>query len=143
MNKNKPEIILSFVESDINYNETNRFISKWKNKVDHISISQIHNWTGEIHHSNSNYIYRQKDPCRLLWTDMVISWDGSIPLCCNDYENKIILGNIKENKIEDVWNSKSLRKIRTLHKKKLFQDILLCKDCEYNYHDKSNWWVSK
>jgi len=139
----KPKIILSYVESGINKNETSDFINKWKNVVDEISISQIHNWTGDINHGRKSGFLRRKDPCRLIWTDMVISWDGKVPLCCNDYENKIIMGDVNVQPIKDIWKGKKLSVLRDFHKKKKFGKIEICKSCEYNYHDKSNWWVSK
>jgi len=138
----KPEIVLSYIESQINQNETARYIKKWKDKVDNISISFIHNWTGDI---ISDMILRggKRDPCRLLWTDMVISWNGDVPLCCNDYENKVILGNIKTGLIEEIWGGEKLSKIRDFHRKGEFDKIVVCRDCEYNYHHKSPWWVAK
>ena len=85
----------------------------------------------------------KKDPCRLLWTEMVISWDGRVSLCCNDYENKAVLGDIKTQSIKEIWSGERLNSIRNFHKKRKFDRIGICKNCEYNYHDKSNWWVSK
>lgn len=138
----KPEIILSFVESQINECETADYLKKWRGIVDNISISFIHNWTGDIE-SGSVLKGGKRDPCRLLWTDMVISWNGDVPLCCNDYEGKIILGNVSNETIEQIWSGAKLAKIREKHKKGLFNKISLCRNCEYNYHHKSPWWVGK
>ncbi|MDY6895963.1 MAG: SPASM domain-containing protein, partial [Thermotogota bacterium] len=84
-----------------------------------------------------------KDPCRLLWTDMVINWNGDVPLCCNDYERGVCLGNIKESSIKDIWGGLKLQNMREFHEKREFNKIKICNNCEYNYHDKSNWWTSK
>ena len=138
----KPEISLSFVEFDKNRQETGKYIKKWGKIVDHISFSYIHNWTGAVESGGKLRVGR-RDPCRLLWTDMVISWNGGIPLCCNDYENKIILGNIKNSSIKKIWGGEKLRQLRDFHKKKDFNRIAICKNCEYNYHHKSPWWVAK
>lgn len=139
-NSVKPKIILSFVESDINKNEKKDFLMKWKDKVDHISISFIHNWAGSIV-KKENFIKGMKDPCRFLWTDMVVSYNGDISLCCQDFENKIILGNLKNSTISEVWGGEKLEKIRDWHKKKLFKNIFLCQKCELNYHFRSPWWL--
>jgi len=137
----KPEIVLSFVETDMNKNETKKYLDKWKNVVDNISISYVHNWTGDI---KSNVLTKgKKDPCRLLWSDIVISWNGDVQLCCNDYENRIILGNVKKTKIDDIWGGKRLSAIRSFHEEGNFDKIGICKNCQYNYHHKSPWWVTK
>jgi len=139
----KPEIILSFVESSVNKQEAKRFIQKWTNMADNISISIIHNWTGDIESNNKDNIGSRRDACRLLWTDMVISWNSEVPLCCNDYENRIILGNIKHQSIKEIWGGKELRKIRGSHIQGNFKEVSLCANCGYNYHHKSPWWVFK
>lgn len=142
-NKDKSLVLLSYVESIFNKHETRKFLSKWTKIVDNVSISQIHNWTGEIDYGESNISHRKKDPCRLLWNDMVINWDGSVPLCCNDYEGRIILGNMKTDSIQDIWGGKKLEEIRNFHIKREFHKIPICEHCEYNFHDKSAWWISK
>lgn len=142
LGRENPTVVLSFVQSEVNRHETRFFVSKWENVTDHVSISKIHNWTGDIEISGK-IDCQMSDPCRLLWTDMVISWDGKVPLCCNDYENRIILGNLETNSIEDIWGGEELMTIREFHKRREFNEIVLCKQCTYNYHDKSPWWVSK
>ena len=142
--KKTPEIVLSFVETPDNKKEVKQYIKKWKSLVDHISISIIHNWTGELSDKlgiKNNFAYR--DPCRLLWTDMVISWDGRVPLCCNDYENKTIIGDVEEQSIGEIWGGERLRKIRQHHRAREFTQIAICAGCSYNIHYKSPWWVNK
>ena len=142
-NSRKPQIILSFVESSINKHEARQYIKKWKDKVDNISISTMHNWTGAIQRNSNNSSGSRRDACRLLWTDMIVRWNGDVSLCCHDYENRIVLGNVNSNTIEEIWSGEKLRKIREWHKDGCFHKIHICEKCEYNYHNKSSWWVSK
>ncbi|EKD49337.1 MAG: molybdopterin cofactor synthesis protein MoaA [uncultured bacterium] len=139
----KPEVTLSFVESNTNRHEVKKYIKKWKDVVDNISISIIHNWTGKITSQMSNKKNLRRDPCRLLWMDMVISWNGDVPLCCNDYENKVILGNIKNESIPKIWNGKLLRLTRKEHIDGNYSVNKICNQCEYNFHYKSPWWIGK
>lgn len=140
--RKNPTVTLSYVESELNKHETQDFVSKWRNMVDCISISKIHNWTGDIPIESSTG-YRMRDPCRLLWTDMVINWDGTVPLCCNDYNNSMKFGDLKHDSLEAIWSGEKMKAIRELHKEKRFNEIPTCRNCTYNYHDKSPWWVSK
>lgn len=141
-NSAKPEIILSFVESSLNASETHKYIKKWQGKADHVSISYIHNWTGDVTYGIKN-LTKKRDPCRLLWTDMVISVNGDVPLCCNDYENKVILGNIKKQSIKEIWGGKRLACIRKFHRFGQFTNAGICSRCTYNSHSKSPWWIGK
>lgn len=140
-NSTKPEVFLSFVENDINKDEVKLYEKKWKKLVDGVSFSLVHNWTGEVDFGQNEVSL--KDPCRLLWTDMVISFNGDVPLCCNDYENKVILGNIKKNTIKQIWGGSKLKTIREKHLERKFGELSLCGHCQYNLHYKSPWWVGK
>ena len=140
--KNKPLVVLSFVESDINRKEVRDYLKYWQKRVDHVSISSAHNWTGDMQAScSSNSCLR--DPCRLLWTDMFVLYNGDVALCCNDYEGRIILGNLRDSSMRDVWAGQSLAKLRQKHLERRFDEINICKNCNYNYNYKSNWWVHK
>lgn len=143
LGQEKPIVILSYVEFEMNKRETTQYISKWKNVVDYVSISQIHNWAGDVKVSNISNSTEVRYPCRLLWTDMVVNWNGDVPLCCIDYEGKLILGNVKTLSLKEIWSGKQLMKIREHHKNREFDKISLCARCLYNYHDKSPWWISK
>ncbi|MFH1888555.1 MAG: radical SAM protein [Candidatus Omnitrophota bacterium] len=140
--KNSPLIVLSFVENDINKNEVQSYINYWKGKADYVSVSLAHNWTGDMPGcpvADGSF----RDPCRLLWTDMFILYNGDVALCCNDFDGRIIIGNVKERSIRDIWSGERLGGIRREHIRRNFGAVNVCKDCNYNYHYKSNWWVSK
>lgn len=73
----KPKVIVSFVQQPENMHETGLFINKWKNVVDGISISLMHNWAGAINKKPIEFHkITNREPCRLLWTEMFILYDG-------------------------------------------------------------------
>jgi radical SAM protein with 4Fe4S-binding SPASM domain len=59
---------------------------------------------------------------------LIIKADGSIPLCCNDYYKEISFGNIKEERLIDIWNKPFYRKIRNELKRGIF-NFPICKKC--------------
>lgn len=63
-------------------------------------------------------IERQK-PCMIPQTDIYVDYNGSVIPCCNvrsDYEphKELILGNLHENRIFEIWQSEKARKWREL-----------------------------
>lgn len=136
-----PTVNLDFLQLIENISETEKFIQRWKGSVDNICISNAHNWTGErksksinSFHSTSNRIKRP--PCRLLWSQLVVYWDGSVPLCCQDYDGNMILGNLKQEHLKNIWQEKRLKNIRQIHIQGAFDKIPLCRRCTY----RSIWW---
>jgi MoaA/NifB/PqqE/SkfB family radical SAM enzyme len=136
-------IALSYVECETNKKETREYIDKWQKVVDCISITPMRNWPeAPMYRAPDEKIFR-KDPCRLIWTDMRVSWNGEVPLCCNDYDGKVILGDITRQDIKEIWAGSPLKAIRDLHIQGRFDEIPLCAPCEYNYHRRAQWWVFK
>ena len=140
----KPEIVLSFVRTPTNTDEVSGYIKKWSKIVNHISISELHNWTGQVENESGNILAKQKrDPCRLLWTDMTIDWLGRVVLCCTDYESQEVLGDLNFQTIREIWSGKKLANFRQDHLQGNFNNIKLCADCSYNLHHKPPLWVGK
>lgn len=53
-----------------------------------------------------------KEPCLFPYTDMFIYANGNVGLCCNDALEKTNLGNIREEKVSDIWTKNVYTEIR-------------------------------
>ncbi len=61
---------------------------------------------------------------------ITIDYEGNVILCCNDYNKKNILGNIKFEPINQIWESDKFIKIRkSIEQNKPILDI--CKKCKF------------
>jgi radical SAM protein with 4Fe4S-binding SPASM domain len=141
LKSDKPKIILDFLEFNLNKNETKKFINKWKKVVDDVCISQIHDWSNKkkinIGKSINNYVEFSQAPCRLPFTEMLINWDGTVSLCCQDIDGEVILGDINKETILNIWQNKKYQEIRKSHLKLKTNNHKLCKDCKL----RTFWWT--
>jgi radical SAM protein with 4Fe4S-binding SPASM domain len=53
-----------------------------------------------------------KNKCFALWRSSVITWDGSVAPCCFDKDAKYNMGNIIEEKFENIWKNEKYKKFR-------------------------------
>lgn len=53
--------------------------------------------------------------CQFPWSSMTIKSDGEAVECVEDYNNEIILGNVREEPLFDIWNGDKYRKFREDH----------------------------
>jgi len=136
-----PKVILDFLEFNLNQNETQKFIDKWKDTVDSVCISHIHDWSNkkEINTGESikNYVQFSQSPCRLPFTEMLINWDGTVSLCCQDIEGEVILGDANKEKIKDIWKNKKYQTIRKAHLNLKTDNLKLCQNCKL----RTFWWT--
>jgi radical SAM protein with 4Fe4S-binding SPASM domain len=136
-NREKPAIVFSFCCIDENKHQVKDFIRTW-NGHGQIWISNIHNWSGKAKVKTKNSVsIKRTDPCRILWTELIVSWDGKVPLCCIDYDDKLIMGDLKNESISDVWGGEKYKKNRKIHMDGDFNKIPLCESCTWYF----SWWM--
>ena len=139
----KLKINIVVVELEENKDEIKSFYKEWKKKVDSINIINMRNWASAIDKrgTEGSFHYRgnKRSPCALLWQKMVIDWNSDVVLCCDDYSHQIVLGNLKNQTVEEIWKGDKLKEIRKQHLNGEFHKIPLCNGC----NKKTVWWLVK
>lgn len=96
------------------------------NVVDHIDFTSLHNWAGALGEWGGQRI---RKPCDRLWRTFTILTNGDVALCCQDYRGKEVLGNVMEDKIENIWNNARYNELRQYHRNSQQDKIEVCNDC--------------
>ena len=101
-----------------------------------IFVEPTHNWSGEFADrriEDNNYeikkARRRYFPCSHLWSSMVIRWNGDVVPCCRDLLSGIVLGNVNDESLSDIWNGKNLIALRKKQKEFRYHEIPICKNC--------------
>ena len=97
----------------------NSFVEFWKDTpVDQITVKSFSTRAGQVDETQALkkdwYFGRrpERHPCRWFWSSVIILWDGRIVPCCHDLQGKIIIGNIRDNTLEEIWNSAKMQALR-------------------------------
>ncbi|MEO6902440.1 MAG: radical SAM/SPASM domain-containing protein [Bacteroidia bacterium] len=103
------------------------------NIVDGYELRYAHNWAGEVKIEELEKRKKKKSlkmGCSLLMHQLVLLPNGDITVCCADLNSKGVVGNISQEKLGAIYNSK--KRIDMLQKfvKGKKNEIDLCKDCE-------------
>lgn len=128
MNKIKPKIFLRTTEIPGMKSELRLIKRKWKGKISRIYSSVCYNWVGGI---KMDYpLVHHPIPCKqAIYDEMRIMWNGNVVPCCWDYNEFMILGNVKENIVNESWTSIEYMNFRKRHWRYDPPDI--CKKCGY------------
>ena len=70
--------------------------------------------------------------CPEVWDKLSINWDGSISACCQDYDNLMLVGNILEDNLQDIFMGRREKAYREILKDSNYDKLTLCSDC-YEY----------
>jgi len=110
------------------------------NPADEYFHFQTHSWGGkfaEKQRENPTYklsIKRAKyHPCTHLWNSFVITYEGHVVPCCRDLNAELVLGDIRNQKVLQVWRSEEYENLRRLHVNKKIAEIDLCRHCSKPY----------
>lgn len=70
-------------------------------------------WYRKEYHGTSSIHWAE--PCKHPWMTMTIKSNGEATSCMEDYNNDIILGNVNEQTLYEIWNGESYRNFRKEH----------------------------
>ncbi len=125
-----PEVVLQFISMDENKDEKNEFIDFWKKQNKNIGLKIMNRvgWGDGVQASTEMHRYSelQRLPCTWLLRNLVVFWNGDVPQCDNDWNGKVIAGNVQHASIESIWNGE-LKKKRDQHIKGDFLNELCLK----------------
>lgn len=140
--KHRPFVAIEFVRLDNNQKQARAFMRHWEKIVDAVYISSAVNWTGEIETKPvSQRTYQKRRPCLRLWRNLVIHADGRVAICCYDYEGRIIIGDVNQQSIKDIWQGEKLKHLRQRHLQGEFDKLKLCAYCDVWHYPSDAWWA--
>ncbi len=133
-----PKTKITFVCLKENIAEIKPFIKYWQNKVNNIDISLARNWAGQMQINGWEVIHRDvnRNPCKSLWKELIITQSGKVLMCCDDFDAKNPMGDLNQESLAVIWNSEKYKNYRRLHHEGQRKQISFCKKCKkYSY-----WW---
>ncbi|MBF0118025.1 MAG: radical SAM protein [Desulfobacterales bacterium] len=124
----KPLLRLQFVEMEENSHEVKKYLTMWQGKVDVMTVNRYSNrGCGEKQVFNMQPIGRTN--CPHPWRRLSIFWNGNSQMCCGDWRNLCVLGNVGTTSIYDIWHSEKLNEYRRILIDSRLNDIICCKEC--------------
>jgi len=133
-----PLVRVSFVKMSINEHELPAFLDHWVERVDFISVQQYGNpfqgqGKGEkeaLRAQALDFQFEEYFRCPQPWVRALVRNDGRVVPCCAFMGMKFELGNIFEQSLKEIWQSRQWRDLRQLHREGRFAQEPICKECK-------------
>jgi len=103
------------------------FLQHWKTKVEQVIIQPVHNFGGAAAPFGKKVVHPNRE-CDYLWRLMVILVDGTVALCCLDYDGVHKLGDSRYQSLYDIWHGEKFKEYRERFKN---CQIDLCNQCNW------------
>lgn len=75
---------------------------------------------------------KKRNVCSHIFKSIMICADGEILPCCADWQRKLLLGNIKNDSILDIWKGYKLESLQKAFLNNKRMKIVPCNECLYN-----------
>ena len=136
-----PMVFTRLLVSDTTRENVEKFKAYWKGKADKVLCYGMHNWGGLI----KSKALQQSDnddfkPCYFPFSQCAIQFDGSIRLCCVDSNSSVVIGNVKDDSINNIMTSARIEQVRKSHIERDFASMPdICTECSY---PRKGMWVA-
>jgi MoaA/NifB/PqqE/SkfB family radical SAM enzyme len=122
------KVILRHVNSVDKPEELEEYRNYWSELLrptDAIQSFNVHNWGdgGPISAGEA------RTPCKYVFDNMTILRDGTVPLCCVDYNALHPFGNVMTTPLMDIWNGMQWEDARQAHLSGQRARIGMCGTC--------------
>lgn len=137
--KKTAELLLTFnVVDGSNDGSVKEWINFWEEKVDLIEVWRPHNWV-----DGRSYRKIQKEKLKTCGRPfrgpLQVQVDGTVNMCCFDFDGKLTLGDLKTQTLKEIFSSPLYKRIVKYHKIGNFEDSgLICAGCDLRNADKSD-----
>jgi len=125
------KILLTFnVVDGINDGILNEWIKFWENKVDLIEVWCPHNWVNAKDYRRVQK-HMLKSCGRPFRGPLQVQVDGTVNMCCFDYDGKLTIGDLKRQTLKEIFKSPYYKKILKCHRKGNYKGSgLICEKCD-------------
>jgi sulfatase maturation enzyme AslB (radical SAM superfamily) len=97
------------------------------NMLDEVEYRRLHDWGGAIELKENKAI--NKKGCAMLMRQLVVLPDGSVTVCCNDLNQKGVVGNVLQDTLYSIYMGKARLHYVQLLKEGRKEELELCKNC--------------
>lgn len=136
-------INVKIVDTGFSSDEKDKFLNDFKNISDSVDIETLHAWSlsGKKDFTLGIKIDKGSDGQTLLnknrkicprpFYTMAVNFNGAVSVCCTDWSWGTLIGDVKKERLADIWNGKRLKNFRLLHLRGQREKIKVCADCQY------------
>lgn len=132
LNKSRPTVRVTTLRTNLVEHELEQAKAYWAKRDVRFSIHHMDNRAGESADAlvpTSKPKREFKRNCDLFLKQAYIVENGDMILCCHDWKQTVVLGNVAETSIKEVWNSKNFTDRIYEYYSGNFENIKLCRTC--------------
>ena len=128
----KPFLEAKVIDTGFSQEKIDKFYKDFEGIADEITVDPLvdrKKLTGKIIKGEKELLVNKV--CSVPFYNLTINHDGTVSVCCVDWNYTTIVGNLNESSVFDVWHGDEMYEFRKMHVKKEASKHNLCNKCEY------------
>lgn len=128
-------VIVKSLDFGLEQGEQKEYEDYWRERGAIPLVGWVDSWAGQlsglkkIKYKPQPYSENKRKECADLWFKMVINWKGEVVICCHNFNYSIMLGNLREQNILEIWQGEKISELRQNHVNHVFNCNRLCEKC--------------
>tara|TARA_Y100000813_G_C24155282_1_gene349343 strand:- start:33 stop:1058 length:1026 start_codon:yes stop_codon:yes gene_type:complete len=133
LGKKYPQLFVRLLDNDITHNEIKDFNKFWAPYADKVLVQNMHNWGGQVDSEKlASPKFDQTKRCYFPFSQCVITYEGSVRICCVDVNNTTVVGNVHESSIQAIWENEERKRLKSNMLERNFDQLpKICEKCDY------------
>lgn len=128
----REKVRLSFVLDDASLDEGRNFQSYWQGEGYQTRLVPLNSRISSVREEGAlHFIDEDYGHCHYPVDTLNVLADGTVILCCNDWEHKQRFGNLNESSVSELWNARKMRSFREAALEGRLRKYPMCKGCDY------------
>jgi radical SAM protein with 4Fe4S-binding SPASM domain len=86
-------------------------------------------WGGLVKNRRGSGGGKVEVPCKYLWFNLPVTYNGDVAICCHDIKTRTTLGNARTQPLGDIWAGGAFEGVRSKHTSGMAHEISACRNC--------------
>jgi radical SAM protein with 4Fe4S-binding SPASM domain len=121
--------------------ENATFLRNFTGLADEIQLEPVMNWNdpddGNLSGMNNEellqtgFFNNKKKACPFPFYTLVIHSDLRVSVCCVDWNKKVVVGDLKSQSLQEIWQGEALYQFQLLHLQGRRKELEGCRNCTF------------
>lgn len=139
-------VYLRYVTQRENVHEARAFVRRWRRHFN-LMLYDVNNRAGGVQeyaqvatvkHALTRRFRRWLGPrlfkvCPYAFSMMAILQNGDVLLCGNDWNEREVVGNVRQKSLREIYNGPRMTEVRELMRQGRYDEIAACRSCSFRH----------
>jgi radical SAM protein with 4Fe4S-binding SPASM domain len=124
----KPFIFVKFFTQE----QAVRMCAQFTWKADQIGVEGLHSIGSDLVQFGGHALTHKA--CPYPFYNLVVKSNGDVVPCCVAWEKSLVIGNVKDQTLREIWKGEALARIHRLHLEGRAGELAACRNCDTPYN---------